>query len=217
MLYSFENHELTKLEETRLRLSEPTDAELLTRMAVGDEAALANLAKRHKGLLKTVIARVISDEHDVDEIFHETLLDVWNKASHYAAEKGQAIAWVVTVARRRAIDRVRRKLTYGRAKERFEEHEKTSREKIDTHTAERDAATTDLREVFSELLKGLPAPQREALSLNMYGGLSQRQIAAKTQTPLGTIKTRLELAIRKIRSAILAQAPKGVWMRELMA
>jgi RNA polymerase sigma-70 factor (ECF subfamily) len=164
-----------------------------------------------------VIGRVVSDEFDVDEVFQETLLELWKNAGHYVKERGQAIGWIVTVARRRAIDRVRRKLTYTRAKDRYAEHINQDSEGFDCHNAEAEASSSDLRQVFAELLESLPDAQREALTLNMYNGLSQREIAAKTRIPLGTIKTRLELAIRKVRAAILTRGDREQWLSELTA
>ena len=76
---------------------------------------------------------------------------------------------------------------------------------------EEDANATDRAEVFQRILATLPEAQREALQLAYYQGLSQREIAAKTGIPLGTIKTRLELAVRKIRTAILSLGGEEEW------
>jgi len=217
MLYSFENQQLDHLQQLRLALGEPTDAQLLARVAGGDDKALDILSRRHKALLRTVVSRVISDDADVDEVVQDAWVEVWKNATHYSPEKGQALGWIVTVARRRAIDRIRRKQSYTRAKDRYEEQLRSGCEEIDTRTAEADVCASELRQMFSRVLEELPEAQREALSLNIYKGLSQREIAAKTGIPLGTIKTRLELAIRKVRSAILAQGSREEWMCVLMS
>ena len=216
MLYSFENQQLERLQQLRATVGEPTDAHLLTQVAAGNEKALVTLTERHKALLRTVVSRVITDDADVDEVVQDAWIEVWKNASHYSSDKGQALGWIVTVARRRAIDRIRRKQSYTRAKGRYEEELRSGTEEIDTHTAEADVCSSELRQIFAQVMDELPEAQREALSLNIYKGLSQREIAAKTGIPLGTIKTRLELAIRKVRSAILAQGSRDEWMCVLM-
>jgi RNA polymerase sigma-70 factor (ECF subfamily) len=216
MLYSFENQQLDRLQQLRLAIGEPTDAQLLANIASGNEAALITLSQRHKALLRTVVSRVITDDADVDEVVQDTWIEIWKNASHYSAQKGQALGWIVTVARRRAIDRIRRKQSYTRAKDRYQEELRTGTEEIDSHTAEADVCSSELREVFTQVFEELPEAQREALSLNIYKGLSQREIAAHTGIPLGTIKTRLELALRKVRSAILAKGSREEWMCALV-
>jgi RNA polymerase sigma-70 factor (ECF subfamily) len=212
MLYSFDNQQLERLQQLRLAIGEPADAQLLAQVTKGDEKALATLGQRHTALLRTVISRVISDDADVDEVVQDVMLEIWKNASHYSPEKGQALGWIVTLARRRAIDRIRRKQAYTRAKDRYQEEMTSESEEMDTRTADVNASSSELQQVFSKVLDELPDAQREALVYNVYKGLSQREIAAKTGIPLGTIKTRLELAIRKVRSAILAQGSREEWM-----
>lgn len=217
MLYSFENQQLDRLQQHRLALGEPTDVQLLAQVAAGQEAALATISQRHTTLLRTIVSRVINDDADVDEVVQDVLIEIWKNAAHYSPEKGQALGWIVTLARRRAIDRVRRKQSYSRAKDRYEEEVKSVTEDFDSHSADASVCSNELKEVFSRVFDQLPDAQREALSLNVYKGLSQREIAAHTGIPLGTIKTRLELAIRKVRSAILAQGGRDEWMGALMS
>jgi RNA polymerase sigma-70 factor, ECF subfamily len=212
MLYSFENQQLERFQQLRLAIGEPTDAQLLAKIANGDDKALEALSRRHMSLLRTVISRVISDDADVDEVVQDVMLEVWKNAAHYSEDKGQALGWVITLARRRAIDRIRRKQSYSRAKDRYQGEIESSSLEMDTHTADADACSGELKEIFARVMNELPAAQREALVFNVYKGLSQREIAAKTGIPLGTIKTRLELAIRKVRSAILAQGSRDEWM-----
>jgi RNA polymerase sigma-70 factor, ECF subfamily len=216
MLYAFDNQQLLRFQQQHLANGEPTEAQLLGLIAQGSPAALETLSRRHNALLRTIVSRVVTDDADVDEVVQDALLEVWKNASHYSAEKGQALGWIVTVARRRAIDRVRRKQAYARAKDRYQDEVKNG-EELDTNSADANASSNELRKIFSRILDELPEAQREALFFNVYKGLSQREIAAKTKTPLGTIKTRLELAIRKVRSAILAQGGRDEWMSVLMS
>lgn len=202
MLYSFDNQRVER--PTQISTSEPTDEQLMENIKQGDERSLALLHRRHHALLRTVISRTISNDHDVDEIVQECLLEVWRRAEKYDPEKGQALGWLVTLSRRRAIDRVRRKSAYWRAQDRFRVECEIGAASAMHCGADEEAAQDDTADVVARLIGNLPEAQQEAVRLAYFRGMSQRQIAAHTGTPLGTIKTRLELAMRKLRSAALA-------------
>ena len=176
-----------------------------------DEAALATLYRRHTAILRTVISRVVHNEHDVDDLLQEIFVELWNRADHYDETKGKALGWIVTLARRRAIDKVRRRQAYARAEERLRLETERGPALVRQPGVDEDVNAADRAEVFQRLLATLPEAQREALHLAYYRGLSQREIAAQTGIPLGTIKTRLELAVRKIRAAILALGGADEW------
>ena len=182
---------------------EPTDEQLMQRIQQGDEDALAALHRRHEGLLRSIISRIIYDSHDVDELVQECLLEVWHHADSYEVGKGRALGWIVTLVRRRSIDRIRRKTAYGRAQERFRE-EVASDCNATYASADEAVADNDRAEAIARLLAKLPEAQQEAVQFAFYRGMTQRQIAAHTGIPLGTIKTRIELAMRKLRSSVLA-------------
>ena len=182
---------------------EPTDEQLMERIQQGDEDALAALHRRHDGLLRAVISRMIFDSHDVDELVQECLLEVWRHAANYEVGKGRALGWIVTLVRRRSIDRIRRKMAYGRAQERFRDEVAADCDAAFAR-ADEEVAESDRAEAVSRLLSKLPDPQQQAVHFAFYRGMTQRQIAAHTGIPLGTIKTRIELAMRKLRSAVLA-------------
>jgi RNA polymerase sigma-70 factor, ECF subfamily len=201
MLYSFDQHQLK--DQPRPTASEVTDEVLMERIQAGDEQSLAALHRRHQPLIRTIIGRMINNDSDVDDLEQECLLEVWRHAENYRVEKGHALGWIVTLVRRRTIDRIRRKTAYGRAQDRFRDESSTVAER--THTgADEEAAQSDRAEVVSRLIANLPPAQQDAVRLAFYRGMTQRQIAAHTGIPLGTIKTRLELALRKLRSSVLA-------------
>jgi RNA polymerase sigma-70 factor (ECF subfamily) len=206
MLYEFDHQHLASFTST-----EATDEFLMASIQAHDEAALATLYKRHTPLLRTVIARVVHNEHDVDDLLQEVFLELWNRADHYDESKGKALGWIVTLARRRAIDRIRRRQAYARAEERLRLETEHEPEQTRHQGVEEDVNAADRAEIFKKLLAALPTAQREALQLAYFRGLSQREIAAKTGIPLGTIKTRLELAVRKIRTAILSMGGQEEW------
>jgi len=187
----------------RFPSGEPTDEQLMERIQQGDEDALAALHRRHDGLLRSIISRMIFDSHDVDELVQECLLEVWRHASNYQVGKGRALGWIVTLVRRRSIDRIRRKTAYGRAQERFREEVACDCD-ASYARADEEVAESDRAQAVSQLLARLPEAQQQAVHFAFYRGMTQRQIAAHTGIPLGTIKTRIELAMRKMRSSVLA-------------
>ncbi len=201
MLYSFDHQQLKNVAE--LTPGEPTDEQLMEAIQGGDESALASLQRRHEPLLRTIAGRMIHNDSDVDDLVQEVLLAVWHHAASYDAEKGKALGWIVTLTRRRTIDRIRRKTAYSRAQERYREEAMAVSAALHTG-ADEEAAQSDTAQAVAKLIEHLPEAQRDAVHLAYFGGLSQRQIAAQTGIPLGTIKTRLELALRKLRSAALA-------------
>ncbi len=183
--------------------TEATDEQLMICIRGGDENALATLQRRHNGMLRTIIKRIVTKDADVDEVLQEVMVETWSRCHLFDEKKGKLLGWLITIARRRAIDRVRRRLSYDRTAERLRLESEAAPQNLHTHVEE-DVMTSERARILQQLLDSLPAAQREAIRLAFYRGLSQREIAAKTGIPLGTIKTRLELAIRKLRASILA-------------
>jgi len=153
--------------------------------------------------MHTIITRVTGNDHDSDDIIQECILQIWQRADTYSVERGHALGWIVTLVRRRAIDRVRRRTSYMQAQARFRE-ESTEGCENNFVASDEQVSQSERAEVVARLIERLPEPQQEVVRLTFYQGMSQRQIAAHTGIPLGTIKTRMELALRKLRSAALA-------------
>ena len=188
-----------------------SDEQLMSRILDHDEAALAELMHKHHPLLRTVIARIVHSDADVDDALQDVFLEVWNRAHLYDPTKGKALGWIITMARRRAIDRVRRRQAYDRAEERMRLTAERDPSQSTECNVETDANIADCAAMLRQALESLPAAQRDAVELAYYHGLSQREIAAQTGVPLGTIKTRLELGVRKIRAAVLAAGGRDEW------
>jgi RNA polymerase sigma-70 factor (ECF subfamily) len=186
----------------------PSDETLMARIASNCQAAISALYDRHHKMLKNVIYQVVQDEAEADDVLQESILQIWREAGSYSPTLGKPLGWIITIARRRAIDRVRRRAAYSRAKDRFEVYvEREPRSWLRSHT-ESDTSGSDIRNFLEREMKRLPSFQREALKLSFFGGLSHREIAARTRTPLGTVKTRLELGLRKLGSSVRAQRSK---------
>ncbi|HEX4697691.1 MAG TPA: sigma-70 family RNA polymerase sigma factor [Candidatus Udaeobacter sp.] len=163
--------------------------------------ALAELYGRHSKRLRATIDGVVHEEAEADDVLQEIFLQVWEEAARYSPKAGKPLGWMVTIARRRAIDRLRRRQAYSRARERYEK-----RVAHDAQTPRRDGAETfvlnDLRQFLKKSIRALPQFQREAVELAFFKGLSHREIAAATRAPLGTVKTRLELGLQKLTHAL---------------
>ena len=211
MLYSFEHQQLRQAAPADAVL-QPTDEELMARVKTYDEQAIAVLYRRHTPLLRTVIGRILNNETDVDDLLQEVFLEIWRQASRYSEEKGKALGWIVTLARRRAIDRLRKKMAYSRAQDRLQEEVAHEPEPAMHHGADKEVVASDTAAIFRDVIATLPEAQQQALKFAFYRGMSQREIAAHTGIPLGTIKTRLELAIRKMRAGLTAFGGSEEWL-----
>jgi RNA polymerase sigma-70 factor (ECF subfamily) len=177
---------------------EPTDLELMDGIQREDPDALSKLYDRYNGILKALILRVIHNESEADDLLQEIFMEIWNQAKNFSAQKGKPLGWMVTLARRRAIDGLRKKQAYARAEERLQTETEQQPDAWVHNTTEQEIAFGDTRVLVRNVINGLPAAQREAIELAFFRGMSQREIAADTNTPLGTVKTRLELGLKKI-------------------
>jgi RNA polymerase sigma-70 factor, ECF subfamily len=163
---------------------------------------LERLYKRYRVVLKSIIMQVLHDETEADDVLQEVFLQVWDRAPSYSSGKGKLMSWLCTLARRRAIDRLRQHSAYRRATDRYEVSCNHSDKGIDeSHTVEREAFRDDLRSLLDQQLNTLPPNQQEVIRLAFLEEKSQREISALTQTPLGTVKTRIELGIKKLSHA----------------
>jgi len=179
-----------------------SDEQLMAHIQERDPEALSALYDRYSGILKSLIMGVIHNDAEADDLLQEIYMEIWKQAAHYSVQKGKPLGWIVTLTRRRSIDRLRKKQAYARAEERLQNETEQQPEAWVHNTTEDDINMSDTRRLILGVLKNLPPAQREAIDLAFYHGMSQREIAAKTGIPLGTIKTRLELGLKKISEAL---------------
>lgn len=179
-------------------LSEASDEKLMSAITRRKQSALNELYQRYGTRLRSVIGNVVHEAADADDVLQEIMLQIWKEADHYSPKAGKPLGWVVTLARRRAIDRVRRRQAYCRAKDRFSEQLNERSNGHKTFSGNAEVARVDMHSFLEKQLRRLPAPQREAIKLSFFKGLSHREIAQATRTPLGTVKTRLELGLQKL-------------------
>ena len=176
----------------------PTDLELMHGIQKEDSEALSILYDRYNGILKALILRVIHNEAEADDLLQEIFMEIWNQAKNFSAQKGKPLGWMVTLARRRAIDGLRKKQAYARAGERLQSETEQQPDAWVHNATEEEITFGDTRVLVRRVINTLPVAQQEAINLAFFRGMSQREIAAKTNTPLGTVKTRLELGLKKI-------------------
>src|ERR1700686_5028071 len=176
----------------------PTDLELMHAIQKEDSEALSVLYDRYNGILKALILRVIHNEAEADDLLQEIFMEIWNQAKNFSAQKGKPLGWMVTLARRRAIDGLRKKQAYARAEERLQNETEQQPDAWVHNATEEEILLGDTRALVRKVISPLPPAQQQAIELAFFRGMSQREIAANTNTPLGTVKTRLELGLKKI-------------------
>lgn len=183
-------------------LSSASDEALMKAITDREQTALRELYTRYGKTLKAVVTHVVHEDAEADDVLQEIFLQIWKEASNYSPQAGKPLGWVVTLARRRAIDRLRRRQAYCRAKDRFEEQIEQQPASWVRNNIDGELIRSDMRHFLEGQMKALPESQREAIDLSFFKGLSHREIAARTGTPLGTVKTRLELGLRKLTSCV---------------
>jgi len=191
-----------------VQTTEPdADDALATALQAHDESALAALHRRYRQVLISIIMKVTHDYAESEDILQEVLIQVWERIGSYNATKGKLSNWLKMLARRRAIDRIRRLCAYRRATDRFELESQQSQFHFRPNGGS-DICTADFREVIERILSPLPLFQRQAVSLSFLEGRSHREIAMLTHASLGTVKTRIDLGMKKLFQSIDSQRDK---------
>lgn len=185
-----------------VRLEDADDVTLLGEVAARQSAALEVLYVRHAPVLLAILRRVLGSEEEAEDILQETLLQVWRQAARYDPERASVGTWLVLLARSRAIDRIRARAVRSRTEE---EVAQTPAVKLETEVAVGAVLTGERQQRIRAALAELPAPQRRVLEMAYYDGKTQREIAQETGIPLGTIKTRTLLALRKLRDDLRSE------------
>ena len=177
--------------------AQTTDVEILRGIAGGDEQALSSLYDRYRLILFGLILRIVHSQSEAEDVLQEVFLQVWRRASDFDETRGRPFTWLVTLARSRAIDRLRS----------LASRERTAQESIrdapdSVSDAADDAVKSEQGEIVRRALKELPDEQRKTLLLAYFEGLTQTEIAERLNTPLGTVKTRMRSGMTKLRESL---------------
>jgi RNA polymerase sigma-70 factor (ECF subfamily) len=177
-----------------------SDAELLRAVARGDEAALASVYDRYASILLGLLLRILRSRPEAEDVLQEVFLQVWRRASDFDEARGRPFTWLVTLARSRAIDRLRA----------LGSRERTATEAArDVPDSISDAADDAVKSEQGEIVRGalaeLPEEQRHTLVLAYFEGLTQSEIAERLATPLGTVKTRMRSGMIRLRQLLGAR------------
>ena len=179
--------------------SVPDDAILMARAGNGDPASLAALYRRHAPAVFGFALRSTGSREAAEEVTQDVFDRVWRGAAGYRADRASAATWIMRIARNRAIDELRR--TGRRPAEAPGPWEDSLGTDPGTGPEEITEANQERRSV-REAVARLPRAQREALELAFFGGLSHAEIARSTGVPVGTVKTRIRLSMRKLREVL---------------
>jgi RNA polymerase sigma-70 factor (ECF subfamily) len=177
--------------------AQDADVSLLTAIARGDEQALASLYDRYRLILFGLIQRILHSRPEAEDVLQEVFLQVWQKAADFNQSRGRPFTWLVTLARSRAIDRLRSlgardRLATASAREETEE----------VADAVTDAILSERGKVVRDALRELPEEQQQVLLLAYFDGFTQSEIAERLGSPLGTVKTRMRSGMIKLRELL---------------
>ncbi len=179
------------------------DPKLLARVAKGDHQAFSQLYDQSSTLLYTLAFRILGDREEAAELIQEVYLEVWRKIARYDVGRGTPIAWLVTLTRSRAIDRLRSRSSRGQHLVADSlEHPLVSQTPDVGPNPEEAQEDVQLRQVMAKAIMELPTAQQQAIEMAFYQGLTHTEIAAKLNQPLGTVKTRIKLAMTKLRASL---------------
>ena len=171
-------------------------AALLKLSGRGDEAAFAKLYDATAARAYGLAVRVVRDPSQAEEVAQEAFLEIWRTASRFDDSRGSAVSWILTLVHRKAVDRVR---SVERAAARDQQHFEHETRAPEPDVSDLVIARDDGRRV-RDALQRLPEVQRTALELAYFDGRSQREVAEYLEVPLGTVKTRIRDAMKRLRT-----------------
>jgi RNA polymerase sigma factor (sigma-70 family) len=177
------------------------DADLLRRIGAGDRTAVDDLYERFRRPAFALARRILADDSLAEDVLQEVFLSVWRDPAAYDRARGSLSSWLLTVVHHKAVDAVRREESQRR-RQTLAEEESALAEPVAARDVEEEAWSRVVAERVRSALGLLSEPQREALTLAYYGGYTQREVAALTGTPLGTVKTRMLAGMRRLKAEL---------------
>lgn len=172
---------------------------LIERMMAGDESALSTLYDRYSAMLYSMLLRILQDAQAAEEVLQDIFLQLWKTAGNFDANRGSLPAWLLVIGRNRAISRLR----VRPSREIFEETEGLYANTLaSSHNVESEAARHELMERLRTAMDRLPVEQRQAIELAYFQGMTQTEIAARTGSPLGTVKTWVRTGMQSLKQLL---------------
>ena len=184
----------------QVNYQERSDLELLALIGRSDKDALAALYERYGRRVFSLAVRILSDSVTSEEVTQDVFLSIWRRGASYSPDKGKFTTWLFSIAHNRTIDELRRRRRdLNRGSDDVEEH----LDIVSADISPDDSAVAQSEyAMVREALKALPPEQRQVVELAYFRGLTQAEIAEKMGQPLGTVKTRMRLALKKLRDAL---------------
>ncbi len=178
------------------------DPNLLALVAKGDQQAFSQLYDHSSTLLFTLAVRILGNREEAAELLQDVYFEVWRKVSRYDVGRGTPVAWLITLTKSRAIDRLRARAARGYRATNSLEAETAMQVADPSPSPLETQANQELRLAVGTAVAGLPQAQQQALELAYYEGLSHAEIAQRLNQPLGTVKTRIKLGMSKLRDGL---------------
>lgn len=172
------------------------DSTLIERMMAGDEGALSAVYDRYSAMLYGMLLRILRDAQASEEILQDVFLQLWRSTGQFDSARGSLAAWLLVIGRNRAISRLRGRGSREMLEEKEGEYANTF---VSANNVEDEATRAELMTSLTAALATLPADQRQVVELAYFEGMTQTEIAARTGSPLGTVKTRVRTAMQALR------------------
>ncbi|MCS4490702.1 sigma-70 family RNA polymerase sigma factor [Corynebacterium sp. ES2775-CONJ] len=187
----------------------PTHDDVLKRVAAGDKRAFSDLYDELSPNVMGVCMHILRNPQLAEEVAQEVFIEIWRKAGSFEPAKAAARTWVLRMARSRAIDRLR-----SMTAEMSRDHKDATLNAVTRFDSVEDAALASVEAVrLRRAIDRVGEPHRSALLLSYFGGLSNPELAAHTNIPLGTAKTRVRDGLKKLRQALLSTPEGGHYVR----
>lgn len=175
------------------------DATLATQVAGGSAAALEVLYDRYSRIVLSFATRMLGDRQSGEELLQEVFFRAWQQAHNYSAGRGSFATWLLSITHNMSIDEIRKRRRRPQRAESADPVLMLTNVRDQSPSVEESAELGALRETMARAIRTLPDAQRRAIELAYFRGLTQREIAEELDEPLGTIKTRMRLGMRKLR------------------
>jgi RNA polymerase sigma-70 factor, ECF subfamily len=183
-------------------LRELPDEELVQRMSQGEVAALEALYDRYSRAVFSFAVRIVRDARVAEEVLQEAFMRSWQQSGRFELNRGNYASWLLSITHNLAIDELRRSQRRPQRADMVDITDVLRSEVDTTVNIEEAAEATELRGVIRTAMDSLPEAQRRVIELAFFEGLSQREIAAFLDEPLGTIKTRMRLGMQKLKDLL---------------